>query len=119
MAADADRELVPGAQDAAFDLMAKSPSTTTGTTTDPPPKRRRIRWPSVITVLSAAVLIGSEVFGTAYAGGWAVANLLDINSYVGEYGTLMLQVIFFALGFYVMALFLRAACRAEPFFVAE
>ena len=32
---------------------------------------RQIAWPSVITVISAAILIGAEVFGAAFAGGWA------------------------------------------------
>ena len=96
--------------------MAKSPSTAT---TNPSPQRRRVRWANVTTVLSAAILIAAEVFGAAYAGGWAMSNLLDLNAYVGEHGTLALQAIFFALGFYVMALFIRAAMRMEPFFVAE
>ena len=30
---------------------------------------REIYWPSVITVISAAILIGAEVFGAAFAGG--------------------------------------------------
>ena len=30
---------------------------------------RAIVWPSVITVISAAILIGAEVFGAAFAGG--------------------------------------------------
>ena len=30
---------------------------------------RQIIWPSVITVISAAILIGAEVFGAAFAGG--------------------------------------------------
>lgn len=96
--------------------MAKRLSTTP---TNPPPVRRRVRWASVATVLSAATLIAAEVFGAAYAGGWALSNLLDLNSYLGEYGTLILQTIFFGLGFYVMALFIRAACRVEPFVVPE
>ena len=36
---------------------------------------RRIAWPSVLTVISAAILIGAEVFGAAFAGGWAVEQL--------------------------------------------
>ena len=36
----------------------------------------RIYWPSVITVISAAILIGAEVFGAAFAGGWALAILV-------------------------------------------
>ena len=40
------------------------------------PAARQIVWPSVITVISAAILIGAEVFGAAFAGGWALAILL-------------------------------------------
>ena len=73
--------------------------------------RNRIIWPNVITVLSAAVLIGAEVFGAAFAGGWAIANLLGLGSY-GVYG---LQVLFFLLGLLVMAQFVRGGMRVEPF----
>ncbi|MFZ0460464.1 MAG: hypothetical protein WAM17_18860, partial [Rhodoplanes sp.] len=58
----------------------------------------RIVWPNVITVLSAAVLIGAEVFGAAFAGGWAVANLFGL----GAYGAYVLQALFFVLGLLVM-----------------
>ena len=40
---------------------------------------RRIVWQSVITVLSAAVLISAEVFGAAFAGGWALASLMGLG----------------------------------------
>ena len=73
--------------------------------------RSRIVWPNVITVLSAAVLIGAEVFGAAFAGGWAVANLFDL----GAYGAYVLQVLFFLLGLLVMVQFVRAGMRVEPF----
>ena len=39
---------------------------------------RRIAWQSVITVISAAILIGAEVFGAAFAGGWAVASYSEL-----------------------------------------
>ena len=48
------------------------------------PTGRRIKWQSVSTVLSAAILIGAEVFGAAFAGGWALANLFGLGNY-GEY----------------------------------
>ena len=38
------------------------------------PQGRRILWLNVLTVLSAAILIGAEVFGGAFAAGWAFAN---------------------------------------------
>ncbi len=72
---------------------------------------RRINWTSVLTVMSAAILIGAEVFGAAFAGGWAVAGLFGL----GDYGVYALQGLFFLLGFAVMISFIRSAQRVEPF----
>jgi hypothetical protein len=72
---------------------------------------RRTNWTNVSTVISAAILIAAEVFGAAYAGGWAVSNLLDL----GEYGAPTMQSIFFVLGVLVMLAFIRNARRVEPF----
>ena len=74
-------------------------------------QRRKINWLNVNTVLSAAILIGAEVFGAAYAGGWAVAILLGL----GDYGVLSLRVVFFVVGIAVMISFIRQAQRVEPF----
>jgi hypothetical protein len=96
-------------------------------------QRRKINWLNVNTVISAAILIGAEVFGAAYAGGWAVENLTGLGSiiisiaawFVGlvglsldaspRAGTVLLQVIFFAIGTGVMVAFIRQASRVEPF----
>jgi hypothetical protein len=75
------------------------------------PAGRRIIWVNVMTVLSAAILIGAEVFGAAFAGGWAIAGLLDL----GDYGHYALQGLLFVLGLAVMGAFIRAARRIEPF----
>jgi hypothetical protein len=75
------------------------------------PLGRRIHWENVTTVLSAAILIGAEVFGAAYAGGWAIAGLFQL----GEYGVYALQILFFFLGVAVMIGFVRNAQRVEPF----
>ena len=71
---------------------------------------RRIVWQSVITVLSAAVLIGAEVFGAAFAGGWALANLTGFGDY-----SVYAQIIFFLLGTAIMIAFVRNGMRVEPF----
>jgi len=76
---------------------------------------RRIVWQSVITVLSAAVLISAEVFGAAFAGGWALANLMGL----GDYGVYALQILFFACGVAVMVAFVRNGMRVEPFTAPE
>jgi cation transporter-like permease len=74
-------------------------------------KPRRINWQSVSTVISAAILIGAEVFGAAFAGGWALANLFGIGL-IGEY---ILTAVFCALGIAVMAAFVRNGMKVEPF----
>ena len=74
-------------------------------------QRRKINWLNVNTVMSAAILIGAEVFGAAYAGGWAVAMLLGL----GDVGVLSLRVVFFVAGLAVMISFIRQASRVEPF----
>jgi hypothetical protein len=72
---------------------------------------RRINWLNVLTVVSAAILISAEVFGAAFAGGWAVANLLEL----GNDGIHIFQAIFFVLGIAVMFAFVRHAQEVEPF----
>ena len=76
-----------------------------------PTGNRRVVWQNVLTVLSAAILIGAEVFGAAFAGGWAVASYLDL----GPYGVHIMQGIFFLCGIAVMVAFIRNARRVEPF----
>ena len=71
---------------------------------------RRIVWQSVITVLSAAVLISAEVFGAAFAGGWALASLAGLAEYA-----VYAQIILFLVGVAVMAAFVRNGMRVEPF----
>jgi hypothetical protein len=72
---------------------------------------RRIVWLNVITVISAAILIGAEVFGAAFAGSWALATLFDL----GSIGQRVLDAIFVLCGIIVMAQFIRYAHRIEPF----
>jgi hypothetical protein len=76
-----------------------------------PTASRQIAWNSVITVISAAILIGAEVFGAAFAGGWALSILLGL----GDTGTHILQAVLFGLGVLLMIAFIRAARRVEPF----
>ena len=79
---------------------------------EPASARRQIVWRSVITVISAAILIGAEVFGAAFAGGWALAILFGLD----DNGAHILQAVLFGLGVLVMVAFIRAAQRVEPFF---
>ena len=74
-----------------------------------PTASSRIIWPSVVTVISAAILIGAEVFGAAFAGGWALAILFGLD----DTGAHILQAVLFAIGVFV-ALFVLAALGLRP-----
>jgi len=84
---------------------------TTDTNQSPIRRSKRIVWLNVVTVISAAILISAEVFGAAFAGSWAVANLLAL----GSFGARVLDGLFMLIGIVVMVQFVRAAHRVEPF----
>jgi hypothetical protein len=76
---------------------------------------RRIHWLNVITVISAAILIGAEVFGAAFAGAWAIATLFEL----GGIGAQVLNVAFVLCGIVIMVQFVRNARLVEPFTTRE
>jgi hypothetical protein len=84
-----------------------------------PTAARQIVWPTVITVMSAAILIGAEVFGAAFAGGWALAIVMPPETFglpiSQDTWAHILQAVLFAVGVFIMAAFIRAAQRVEPF----
>jgi hypothetical protein len=75
------------------------------------PRSRRIIWQNVLTVMSAAILIGAEVFGGAFAAGWALSNLLSLEGVSVH----ILQGVLFLCGVAVMVRFILNARRVEPF----
>lgn len=79
--------------------------------TTPPAGGRRIVWINVMTVISAAILIGAEVFGAAFAGSWAIANLFGFDDLIRR----ILDAVFLAIGAYIMFKFVRFAQKVEPF----
>ena len=72
---------------------------------------RKINWLNTMTVVSAAILIGAEVFGAAFAGSWAIANLFGL----GDTGARVLDVLFLICGGVIMWQFIRSAKKIEPF----
>jgi hypothetical protein len=73
--------------------------------------KRKIVWLNVITVVSAAILIGAEVFGAAFAGSWAIATLFELGGFIAR----ILDGIFMLCGLAIMVQFVRNAHRIEPF----
>ena len=88
-------------------------------TQSPSTASRQIAWQSVVTVISAAILIGAEVFGAAFAGGWALAFLLPPERlylpFSQERWAHIVQAVLFAVGVLIMVAFIRNAQRIEPF----
>ena len=62
-------------------------------------------------MLSAAILIGAEVFGAAFAGSWAIATLFGLDPIFRH----VLDAVLFACGLAIMVSFVRTAQRVEPF----
>ncbi len=79
------------------------------------PAGRRIHWLNVLTVISAAILIGAEVFGAAFAAGWAIGTLAHGYIDIGPYTVHVFQGVFFLCGVAVMVRFILNAQRVEPF----
>jgi hypothetical protein len=74
-------------------------------------KPRRIHWLNVLTVISAVILIGAEVFGAAFAGSWAIATLFNLGGVVAR----VLDILLMLCGLAIMVQFVRNAKRIEPF----
>jgi hypothetical protein len=70
----------------------------------------RVNWTSFITVISAAILIGTEIVGAGLATGWAIATMLGL----GDLGAWVLEALFAIAALAVVVTFVRAATRIEP-----
>ena len=82
----------------------------------PNPNRQtsgRVNWTNVSTVISAAILIGTEIVGAGFATGWAIAGLFGL----GNIGAYVLQGLFGLLAAYIIFKFVHHATKIEPFFV--
>ncbi|CAM5763707.1 hypothetical protein LMIY3S_00902 [Labrys miyagiensis] len=77
-----------------------------------PSSDKSINWTSLITICSAAILIGTELLGAAWASGWALAGFFQLGSTVET----ILQVVFALCALYAIFVFLRQANRVEPVF---
>ena len=73
------------------------------------PKQGRIVWPNLITVVSAAILIGTMIVGLGLATGWAIAGALGL----GEIGTYVIEALFVGAAAAVIVAFWRKATTVE------
>ena len=73
--------------------------------TEPP-----INWRNALTLLSVAILVGTELVGAGAAAGWAIGGLFQL----GEFLTRALEVVLVICALIALSYFLRAALRHEP-----
>ena len=71
---------------------------------------RPINWTNAMTLVSVAVLVGTELVGAGAAAGWAIGGLFQL----GELVTHALEVVLVLLALTALFYFLRAALAHEP-----
>jgi hypothetical protein len=69
-----------------------------------------INWLNLSTVGSAGIMVGTMIFGLAYATGWALGGILGL----GDLGAYFFEALFFVIASVGLIAFLRAAVRADP-----
>jgi hypothetical protein len=70
----------------------------------------RTNWNSFATILGVMILVATEVFGVALAGGWAIAGLLELGT-TFEY---LFMGVFSLFGAYILFELWRKAISIEP-----
>lgn len=73
---------------------------------------KTINWTHATTLLAVAVLVGTEFVGTAWAAGWALGGLFQLDATTSH----IIEVVFGLIGLALLFYFMRAAVRAEPLY---
>ena len=71
---------------------------------------RPINWTNAVTLMSVAVLVGTELVGAGFAAGWAIGGLFQL----GELITHVLEAVLVLFALTGLFYFLRAALSHEP-----
>jgi hypothetical protein len=69
-----------------------------------------INWTHTMTLLSVAILVGTELVGAGAAAGWAIGGLFQL----GETVTRALEAVLILIALTGLFYFLRAAIAHEP-----
>jgi hypothetical protein len=69
-----------------------------------------MNWQRLTTIVGIMILVGTEVFGVAVAGGWALAGLFELGTTV-QY---ILMGVFSLMGAYIMLALWRKSTSIEP-----
>jgi len=74
------------------------------------PANAQINWRNALTLISVAILVGTELIGAGAAAGWAIGGLFQL----GDLLTHALETIFIVLALVGLFYFVRAALSHEP-----
>ena len=72
--------------------------------------QRPINWTNAATLISVAILVGTELIGAGAAAGWAIGGLFQL----GEPITHALEAVLVVAALTALYFFLRAALAHEP-----
>jgi hypothetical protein len=75
-------------------------------------REKKLNRENAMTVICAAILVGTEIIAAALALGWAVGGLMRW----GQEFTIGLVLACFGGGVYLTYIFVRNALKAEPFY---
>ena len=73
---------------------------------------KRLNRHNAMTVICAAILVGTEILAAALALGWALGGLMGW----GQEVTLVLIGLSLLVGLYMIYVFVRNAIKVEPFY---
>ncbi len=69
-----------------------------------------INWRNALTLLSVAILVGTELVGAGFAAGWAIGGLFQLGETISH----LLEGVFVLSALTGLYYFLRAALAHEP-----
>ena len=73
---------------------------------------KTINWTHARTLIAVAILVGTEFVGTAWAAGWALGGLFQLDETTSH----VIEVVFALMGCALLYYFMRAALKAEPIY---
>ena len=73
---------------------------------------KSINWTNATTLIAVAILVGTEFVGTAWAAGWALGGLFQLEATTSH----AIEAVFALLGLLCLYYFMRAAVNAEPIY---